>query len=447
MKSPGVRNDILTAVLAAVLFALAAVVGSALLEDRVRYRPLLLKWPPLYAQWMPHMGPGTGAAVLVAVVVVVYGPSVAVRLPWRRLLWVSWLVSMAWLWSLALIDGWSAGVAGQLTDKNEYLHDGLSRFSSVGDALRTYTDYISADTAPDNWPAHIAGHPPGAVLTFVGLDRLGLGGGAWGAVFVLTVGGSAAAAVLVALRALGSEDAARRAAPFLVLAPWAVWAGVSADGYFAAVGAWGVALVAVACSGVRPWASALCGGLLLGWCVYLSYGLTLLALLVLAALWVSGSWRPVPWVVLGVCLVAVGFTASGFWWWEGYTELHARYYAGAAGFRPYGYFVWANLATVVVSAGLASVAGVRRAVVGFWRGMGPGRRPSALPVLVVAAAAAILAADLSGMSKAETERIWLPFTLWLLPAAALLPPATHRWWLASQAVLAVGVNGLLLTGW
>ncbi|MEW2042031.1 hypothetical protein AB0885_34155, partial [Streptomyces sp. NPDC005534] len=68
-----------------------------------------------------------------------------------------------------------------------------------------------------------------------------------------------------------------------------------------------------------------------------------------------------------------------------------------------------------------------------------------LAVLVVAALIALLAADLSGMSKAETERIWLPFVLWMLPAAAFLP--RPRAWLIAQATLALLLNHLLLTGW
>lgn len=59
----------------------------------------------------------------------------------------------------------------------------------------------------------------------------------------------------------------------------------------------------------------------------------------------------------------------------------------------------------------------------------------------------MLLADLSGMSKAETERIWLTFAVWLLPACALLPRRAHARWLATQAVLALLVNHLLLTGW
>ncbi|XKK39697.1 hypothetical protein HFP72_02075 [Nocardiopsis sp. ARC36] len=51
------------------------------------------------------------------------------------------------------------------------------------------------------------------------------------------------------------------------------------------------------------------------------------------------------------------------------------------------------------------------------------------------------------MSKGETERIWLPFVLWLVPAAALLPDRHHRGWLAAQGATALLVNHLLLTGW
>lgn len=68
-----------------------------------------------------------------------------------------------------------------------------------------------------------------------------------------------------------------------------------------------------------------------------------------------------------------------------------------------------------------------------------------LAVLVAAAFAALLIADLSGMSKAETERIWLPFAMWLLASCAFLP--RPRAWLAAQAVLALLLNHLLLTGW
>lgn len=99
---------------------------------------------------------------------------------------------------------------------------------------------------------------------------------------------------------------------------------------------------------------------------------------------------------------------------------------GAGGIRPYSYWVWANLAATTVSAGLATVAGLRRAAAGAPGSVRALRTGTAsarqrLILLTLAALLALLVADLSGMSKAETERIWQPFVLWLLPAAALLP--------------------------
>jgi hypothetical protein len=68
-------------------------------------------------------------------------------------------------------------------------------------------------------------------------------------------------------------------------------------------------------------------------------------------------------------------------------------------------------------------------------------------VLVAAAGVGIGAADLSGLSKAEVERIWLPYAIWLLVAAAWLPRRHRRAWLIAQAVTALAVNHLVFTGW
>ncbi|MFD8454995.1 hypothetical protein ACFV27_09430 [Streptomyces antimycoticus] len=439
----------LAAVAAAVLFAVAAVVGT--LIQRADHS-LYVDWAPLYADWLPHVGPGTPAALAVAAAVVVHGPRLAARLPWRGLLGAVWAASMAWIWSLALVDGWQRGVAERLTARHEYLR-GVDRFHDIGAALRGFTGHILL-TQPDHWPAHIAGHPPGAVLTFVGLDRLGLGGGAWAGAFCITVGGSAAAAILVTLRALGQERAARAAAPFLVLAPGAVWVGASADGYFTAVAAWGLALLALAATRTvrAPGAVAFGSGLLLGLTAYLSYGLTLLALPAVAVLLLARTARPLPFALMGAAAVAGAFTLTGFQWWEGYSLLVERYYQGVASDRPYAYWVWANLAVATVVAGPAGVAGVRRMLsavpdtVRRLRPGGPGA-PDGLVALTFAVLLALAVADLSGMSKAETERIWLPFLVWLLPTAALLPAVDRRRWLVAQACLGLLVNHLLLTGW
>jgi hypothetical protein len=75
------------------------------------------------------------------------------------------------------------------------------------------------------------------------------------------------------------------------------------------------------------------------------------------------------------------------------------------------------------------------------------RERSGLHLLVLGALIAILCADLSMLSKAETERIWLPFTIWLTAAPALLPRASQRWWLAVNVVGALLLNHLILTNW
>jgi hypothetical protein len=68
-------------------------------------------------------------------------------------------------------------------------------------------------------------------------------------------------------------------------------------------------------------------------------------------------------------------------------------------------------------------------------------------LLCAAAAVGVLVADLSGLSKAEVERIWLPFAVWLVAGTGLLPQRQVRCWLVAQAVLALAVNHLLLTSW
>ncbi|MFD7716117.1 hypothetical protein [Streptomyces sp. NPDC059814] len=448
-RRTGHRLDLAAAGAGVLLVVAAVLVGRAVKDfDRVLY----VHWPPLLATWYPHIGPGTAAAPAVAVAVVAYGPVLADRLRWRALLPVCWGASLAWVFSLALIDGWGRGIAERLTTKHEYLR-AIGRFDDIGAALRGFNDHILIGP-PGNWPTHVAGHPPGATLTFVLLDRVGLGGGAWAGAWCIVTGTTAALAALVAVRVLADERTARRAAPFLVLAPVAVWAGTSADGYFAAVAAWSVALLALAATGkVRsPAAAALGSGLLYGLTCYLSYGLALVALPLLAVVLIARTARPVPLFVLGALAAPLAFTLAGFNWWEAYHLLVERYYQAAGGFRPYWYWVWANLACTVIAVGPATVAGLRRSAAAVPGAVGALRTetaaaPQRLVLLVLAAFLALLAADLSGMSKAETERIWQPFMLWLLPAAALLPTPGRRGWLAAQAAVALLVNSLLWTGW
>ena len=401
---------------------------------------------PIFGYWDWHAGWGTAPAILIGVAAVAWGSQVAQCLSWRALTIGTWLTACGWAFALAMIDGWQRGFAGRLTTRDEYLSQ-VGSITDIPATLRTFSLRI-LDFQPNSWTTHVSGHPPGALLTFVWLDRLGLQGGAWAGLLCLLAGSSAAAAVLIAVRALADEQTARRAAPFVAVAPTAIWVAVSGDGYFAGVAAWGIALLAVAVHrDVRfPALTAAGAGLLLGWSVFLSYGLMLMGLPAAAVLASARDWRAV-WRTLGAAscaaaAVAVTFAVAGFYWFDGYTLVQQRYWQGVAKDRPFQYWSWANLACVVCAIGLGGVAGISRV---FDRAAI--RRRSGFHLLLLAILAAIAFADLSMLSKAEVERIWLPFTVWLTATPALLPVRSHRLWLALNVAGALLLNSVIFTNW
>lgn len=401
---------------------------------------------PIFGWWNAHVGWGTVPAIVIGAAAVMWGQTVATRLPWRWVPWVTWATACAWAFSLAMVDGWQRGFAGRLTARHEYLRQ-VPSITDIPEALRSFARRIP-DFQPDSWITHVSGHPPGALLTFVWLDRIGLGGGAWAGLLCLLVGSSAAAAVVVAVRALAGEDAARSTAPFVAVAPTAIWIAVSADGYFAGVAAWGIALLAMAVRGTARWPvlAAAAAGLVLGWGVFLNYGLVLMAFPAVAVLLSAAERRAaaralLPAVAAALAVVAV-FAAAGFWWFDGYTLVQHRYWQGIANDRPFQYWGWANLASVVCAIGLGTVAGLGRVF-----DISAIRRRAGVHLVVLGALTAILFADLSMLSKAETERIWLPFTIWLTAAGGLLPPRSLRWWLALNVIGALLLNHFILTNW
>ncbi|PVZ14977.1 hypothetical protein [Actinomycetospora cinnamomea] len=434
------RGDLIAVAVAALLVTASSVIGWALIDAGV---PVLVGWPPLLAQWLPHVGPGTVPAVVVALLVALGGPALARTMPWGPLLGVAYVASLAWTFALATIDGWYVGVAERLATPTEYLAE-IPRAPDIAVFLQTFADRIAGQT-PESLVTHSAGHPPAATLFYVLLDRLGLGGGEYAGVVTTAIGASAVVAVALTLAALGDRDLARAYLPFGVLMPGAVWVGVSADGMFAAILAWGVALLAAGAvrRGAGGHALSLLAGVVLGLALFFSYGLVLAGLLPIAVALVARRVAPLLVGGVGAALVVAAFAAAGFWWYEGYEQVTVRYYEpGEYGLlRPYEYWVWGNLAALVLVLGPAVIAGLRRAA---WR---PRAVPAALLALAAAGLGAVLVADLSGLSKSEVERIWLPFAVWIVPLAALLPRPAVRWWLLAQAALALAVNHLLLTVW
>lgn len=411
-------------------------VAAAIAVPRWTDEDVRVHWPPLHADWDPRLGVLTLPAIAVGLALWLVLPRIAARTSWRGLLAYAFAGTWIWTMALAMTEG-TDGLARVFERPGEYVYD-AQRVDSIGTMVRTFVDHIPMDSA-DNWHTHVAGHPPGALVFFVLLDRMGITDPFWIGVVVVTIGSTAVVAVLITLKTLGSVRLARRAMPWIVLAPTAVWMGVNGDALFTAVAAWGLALLAIAAVSRRP-AVGVAAGLVLGLCVYLSYGLVLLGLLAVAVLIIAKTWKPLPWALAGSAVVVAAFTAAGFAWWEAYPVLRERYYDGIASERAYSYWVWADIAAWTFTVGLVVWAAFPRAIRAF-------RDRDPLAQLAAAALLTILVATISGMSKAEVERIWLPFTIWVVALPALLPDRWHRPALLSQVVLALCVQQLVLTRW
>ena len=446
------RADRMAVVIALILIAASAVVGRILLD---RGFQLVLPSPPLVAFWAPHVGWGTPLAVLCVLLGLRIQGAAAV-LPWGRLLLAGWLLNLAWMCSLTLIDGFRTGWVDVLLNPNEYLHD-LPRIDDPGTFMSTFAHFVAFGPGVDGanvWTTHVAAHPPLATLLFWALDRIGLDGGFWAGALCILVASAASIAMPVVLRELGAEASARRAAAFVALFPGAVWMAVSADGLFAGVALSGLALVCLGANRRRPLAS-LAGGLLLGATLYLSYGLVLIGLTVLVAFALTVRRRGLgptllPWLAatVGVIAVAAVHVALGFDWLAGLAQLRVRYYQGIASQRPYAYFIWANFAAWLISCSPLLAVGIIRAVtvVSRWR-REDWSQDRVVALVALSGLLAALAADISGMSKAETERIWLAFGVVTYTSLALLRGRQARVALAGAAACALLVNHLLATGW
>lgn len=407
-------------------------------------RKWLLRTPPIFGDWDPHVGVGTVPALGCLGLTLALQRRVG-RWPWRTALLAGYGLSVAWTLALAAVDG---GWERTLTRSDEYLHE-LPRISEAGSFLRGFTDGIL--DGPDAWTTHVAGHPPLATLTFWALERLGVRGGGGAGLLCILVGSVAGVSWATVVHRLDDSRRARAALPVLVATPAAVWVGVSADGLFAGVAAAGAALVCLGIAG-RSVVAALLGGLLLGALPYLSYGLVLFAvpvavtgLLSCRRVGWSAARRGVLLTVLSASVVPVAMTASGFSWWQGMGLLRVRYDQGVAGVRPSWYFLWANPAALTVC--LSPALGVAVwAIVRTIRAGRLGAAPAAA-LLPLASLSAMVLADLSAMSKAETERIWLPFAVLVPVALALVPTHWRRWCLTGGATWALLVNHLIRTGW
>jgi hypothetical protein len=377
-------------------------------------------------------------ALAVAAAGVLALPVLARRLRWRLLLLAAWLAAVAWAVALGLGDGHPT-LGGVLAQSGEYLPAVGAVGSSPGAFLSGFADAV----AEREYPVHVNGHPPLMVLVLWAWERLGAAGPDWAAALVIAVGASAVPAVATTLRAVAGEAPARRAVPFLAIAPFAITVATSADAFFLGVTAWAAAALAAGL-GRRSWPLLSVAGLLIGAVPYLSYGLlpfggVLLAVAVLVCrrdgLPVGRTRTAMAAALVGGWLLVPGaMTVAGFWWFDGVLATHAAWAAGRGDDRPYLYSYLADFAVLAVLVGPATVVAAYR------------RPRGATGLLALASLVAVLSLATAGVTRLEVERIWLPFAPWLVVLTASLGGRV-RPWLAANALAALAFQASVLGGW
>jgi hypothetical protein len=324
-----------------------------------------------------------------------------------------------------------------LRGEDEYFLD-VPKVGSPGEFLEGFTANV------DDYVEHVRSHPPGFLLLLWSIDAIGLAGAGWAAALCVAGGAAAAPAVLMALRDLSGERAARRAAPFLVLAPAALWIASSADAFYAGVGAWAIALLVLATGRKddRGDLLAVGAGLLFGAALMCSYGLVLLGVIVLPVLVARRRIRPAAVAGAATLAVLAAFAVAGFDYLEGFEVAQRQVDESVQRTRPFSYFAFSNLAAFSVAIGPAALVALSRL------------RERTTWLVVGGALAAVALADLSALSKGEVERIWLPFAVWVVAACTALVPELAegerrelRGWLALQCCVALVVQTFVRTGW
>lgn len=360
-----------------------------------------------------------------AAAAVIWGPRLAAKLSWPRLVALTGAAAFAWAIGLAASDG-VARIWKPLETRYEYLHD-VPLVDRIPDFLHTF-----APLAP-LYDFHVHAHPPLMLLVFWAMSKVGLGGGVPAAILVLGVGAATAPAALVAVRELAGESRARAAAPFLAFAPAAVWIATSPDAFYAGVFAIGVALFAVATGRSDDALGDACAfgaGLVLGAALFLTYGVAVLGLIVLAIAAYRRRLRPLLLAGAGTLTVVLAFLAGGFWWYDGLQAARELQLAGVYTRRPYAEFLVNGPASFALAIGPAAAVGLARL------------RERGVWVLTGAALLALLVSDLSGYARGETERVWLPFVPWVLIATAAVSRSARarQRWLGLQIATAIALQ-------
>jgi hypothetical protein len=356
---------------------------------------------PFLGRYDLRLGPASLLAPIVAATVILLTLRGSfTHLPWHIVQILAYGSALAWALSLALVDGFS-GLTKALGAPESYLEDVHQIGGHPFEYITTFTENPAAhsDTA--------RGHPPGPVLLLWLFDRIGITNHTALGALITALATLTVPLVLAAVRDACGETAARRFAPVVVLAPYAVWVAVSLDAFVAVLGAAGVVLGIRATrqrAKISPlW--ALLAGVLIGVASLFSYAAPWLGLSIVCVYFARR--RPFLNVIsgLGALTPVLAASLAGFSWPNG-LEMAAEDFSLRV--EPYRSAIWwavLSVVALVVATGPAIVASARKM-----------RNTPAWPFLV-GAGSAVLFSIIAGQARGGVEHAWLPFFPWLTVAA------------------------------
>jgi hypothetical protein len=390
--------------------------------------------PPFLQAWDPHVAPELAIALAVIALGAATAPAL-LRRPRHPAAFAAAVTALG----LALVLSIAASHHGpaawdQVFDyrrsfeaKNEY----LPALPALGYGVRWFLDRF-AELAPA-LPVHVAGHPPGLLLA---IKALGITTAAQFAALCIAATAMLPALTWAVARVRLPEPRARAAALLVAFSPVAAIIGVSsADAVYAALG-----LVAALGLLARGKAARAAGAVALAAATFFSWALVAVgAFAVLVDLRTRGLKRAL--ALAAVCALALVafyaalFAATGFDAIGAIRSTHQVYDAGIASTRPYAFWLFGSPVAFGVAMGLPVALYALRAV-------------AAAEPIALALAAVVVAAAVLGLTKAETERIWLfLMPLACLAAATVVPLARLRVVLAVLAAQAVVCVLLFTTAW
>jgi hypothetical protein len=283
------------------------------------------------------------------------------------------------------------------------------------------------------------------VLVLWALHRIGLTDRLLLGLIVTAIGALLVPLVLAAVRGVCGETSARRYAPVLMVAPYAVWIAVSVDVLAAVLGAamvaMGVRASAHERTGWRAGAWALGCGVVLGVAALFSYAAPWLGLSVVCLYFARRRAFLNLATGLGALLPVIAAQSAGFSWLDGLMLARDDYLARVEPGR--SALAWSAISVVVLllAAGPPLVRSLRRL-----------RNTPGWPFLV-GAGVAVAFTILAGLARGGAEASWLPYFPWLTVAAVAPtrqggePGETPLLLVAGGALTAILVEALLATPW